>query len=94
MDELFVENAFGYCFYELVCETYDNKPLIYNLYVYPEHRMHGEATHLLRLAISAIRDSGYAGEIVVEVQPRENSISVEKLSSFYESNGLTCVSVL
>ena len=83
MDENFVQTRFGYCFYDL--ETY---PLIYNLYVHPEHRRCGHSKRLLQWVISEIRRTGYTGEISIEAFPKENSINLEDLVKYYESIGL------
>lgn len=87
--EYYVEDEFtrSFCFY-----TFDNggaRAVIYNLYVYPEFRRRGSATKLLTRAIEEIRNTGYAGEIVIEAIPRENSISKEDLVAFYEKMSLT-----
>lgn len=81
--EDFVQNRFGYCFYEVQEST----ALIYNLYVHPEYRLQGRAKVLLNHVINEIREAGYMKEIEIEVIPREDSINTEKLCSFYESLG-------
>ena len=81
--EDFIQNRFGYCFYELR----ENTALIYNLYVRPEHRRMGNAKRLLQHVIQEIRET-YTGEIEVEVEPRECSINREKLIRFYKRMGL------
>jgi len=83
-NENFVQNKFGYCFYSLgPC------PLIYNLYVHPQYRRCGSSKRLLELAIGEIRESGYNGEIYVQVKPKENSISLNGLTEYYKRMGLT-----
>ena len=82
--EDFIQNRFGYCFYEIK----KNTALIYNLYIHPEYRRQGRAKKLLRILINEIREMGYVGEIEIDVAPKENSISLEKLSSFYMKMGL------
>ena len=81
--EDFVQNKFGYCFYEV----HETTALIYNLYVHPEYRQQGKAKMLLMHVINEIK-AGYKGTIKIETIPRENSICLKKLSSFYEKMGL------
>lgn len=88
-NENFIHNEYGYCYY-CVCS---NCAMIYNLYVEPEFRKKGHATHLIKLTIEEIKKTGYSQEIGVEVEPRENSISVENLSTFYKKMGLTILSI-
>ena len=83
--ELYAENEFGYCCYEIT----ENKALIYNLYVYPEYRLQGKARELVQFVINTVREAGCKGEIGVEVEPREDSIDVESLALFYKSMQLT-----
>jgi len=85
MDEDFIQNKYGYCFYEI--EPGEN-PIIYNLYVHPQYRRRGNAKKLLQYVISEIRQDGYDGDILIKVAPRENSISSEELSLFYINMGL------
>jgi len=82
-DENFVQMKFGYCFY-----TLSPCPFLYNLYVYPEYRRQGHSRELLKMAIFLIRENGYAGDIKIEVRPREGSIEDEILQRYYESLGL------
>lgn len=84
MEEDFIQNRFGYCFYE--CKK--DSALIYNLFVYPEFRRQGKAKRLLRLVINEIRDSGYAGAINITVSPKDESVNIDRLSSFYQILGL------
>ena len=85
--EDFIQNRFGYCFYEIKGGT----ALIYNLYVHPEHRLQGKARRLLQLVISEIIETGYDKDIKIEVAPRENSIQIENLNLFYKRMGLKIV---
>jgi GNAT superfamily N-acetyltransferase len=82
--EDFIQNRYGYCFYEIQ----ESIALIYNLYVHPEHRNQGKAGILLLHVINEIRHLGYNGELGIEAIPKENTISVEKLCSFYKKMGL------
>lgn len=81
--ENFISTQYGYCYYDL--ENY----LIYNLYVYEDCRRKGCAKRLLQYAINEIKQTGYTGEIYIQANPRENSISKNDLISFYESMGLS-----
>ena len=83
MMENFIHNKFGYCFYS----AQENSAVIFNLYVHPEYRRQGEGKKLLAYVISEIREI-YSGEIDVEVVPRENSISINRLLLFYQNMGL------
>lgn len=87
MTENFIQNRFGYCYYEIKKSI----ALIYNLYVYPEHRQKGMAKILLRHVIYEIRERGYTGEITIQIAPKEKSVIKEKLSLFYKKYGLTIV---
>ena len=86
--EDFIHRKYGYCYFEI---EHGKKPIIFNLYVHPEYRRQGYARKLLQYVISEIRQTGYIGDIDIEVSPRENSISKEKLESFYVSMGLTVI---
>lgn len=79
-DEFFIRNNFGYCFY-----SSKPIPLIYNLYVNPEYRRLGHGRHLVELAVAELRRLGVSEHIHVQVDPREDSISKEKLTEFYKS---------
>jgi ribosomal protein S18 acetylase RimI-like enzyme len=83
----FVLNEYGYCCY---CFP-DENALVFNLYVYKEFRRLGHAKELIKMCITAIRESGYAKEIRVEAAPMENSISVDDLVAFYKRMGLTVI---
>ncbi len=85
IDDKFVQNEAGYCCYDI---NWKPDPLIYNLYIYKEYRRRGHAKTLLTLAIRAIRDTGYYGEICIEPKPRENSIPSTKLVDLYKSFNL------
>ncbi len=80
----FVQTAYGYCFYNFEGKN----AFIYGLYVYPKHRRQGKARRLLVLVIDEIKATGYDGEIEIEVDPKENSITKEDLENFYRSMGL------
>nr|DAQ35597.1 MAG TPA: acetyltransferase [Caudoviricetes sp.] len=82
-NENFIQNKFGYCFY-----TLDSTPFIYNLYVHPQYRRRGHSRALLELAVSEIRKSGYEGEILIQAEPKENSIGLADLTKYYMSMGL------
>ncbi len=84
----FIHNKFGYCYYQ-ICET--DGALIYNLYVEPEYRQKGHARHLVELVIREIKATGYTDEIMIQAQPRENSVDVVSLVSFYKRMELTVI---
>jgi GNAT superfamily N-acetyltransferase len=84
--ENFIQNKYGCCFYAL---EEGSPPLIYNLYVHPQYRNLGHSRKLLRLVINEIRDTGYKGDIYIEAEPRENSISLEALKQYYRNMELT-----
>ena len=80
--ENFIQNKYGYCFYDL------DSRLIYNLYVFKKYRKNGHSKTLLKYIIDqmkAIDDS----EIFIQIAVRENSIPVKLLISYYEKLGLT-----
>lgn len=83
-NENFIHNKYGYCYY-CICE---NCSLIHTLYVEEEHRRKGHAKDLIKFVIDEIRKAGYNKEIKIQAQPKENSISIENLVTFYESMGL------
>ena len=89
MPEDFIQNRFGYCFYEIK----EHSALIYNLYVHPEFRRQGKAKTLLKHAINEIREAGRKGEIEIESNPKEGSISSKKLNSFYNKIGLKILKI-
>jgi GNAT superfamily N-acetyltransferase len=91
MDEInedFIHTKYGYCYYEM---EPGKKPIIFNLYIHPQYRRHGHAKKLLNHVIKEIRESGYAGEIEIEVSPRENSIKKDQLEKFYLNMGLSII---
>lgn len=87
-NENFIHSKYGYCYYYVE----PNAAMIYNLYVEPEYRRKGHAKKLVEMVIREIREVGYSGEIQVEANPREGSISVERLTDFYSRMGLTNLS--
>jgi len=84
----FYHDKYGYCYY-LIEEN--KKPIIFNLYIEPEHRRKGHARKHLQFVIGKIREAGYLGKIQIETMPREDSIDVGKLSALYESMGLEII---
>jgi len=84
MEEYSIIKTFGYCRYSFE-EDYVH---IHNLFVYPEYRRQGKAKELLIIAISEIKDIGWKEEIQIVANPQDDSISLEKLKSFYEGLGL------
>ena len=84
MGENFVQNAFGYCFYEIK----ENSALIYNLFVHPKFRGTGKSKILLKHTINEIEWMGCTGKIFIEAKPKECSIDVKNLISYYEKMNL------
>ena len=81
---MLIKTEFGYCEYSFESDFVH----IYNLFVYPEFRRQGRAKELLRLAIVAVRDTSYKGEIKIVAKPKENCISLVNLIKFYKEMGL------
>ena len=88
--DLFTDEAYDSEGNEIEGETYVK---IENLYIKPEFRGNGCARSLLTLAIASIRNSCTGLTIKIVAEPKEDSVEVEKLASFYESFGLEVVSV-
>lgn len=86
--ENFIHDKYGYCYY---CVKPYKNPIIYNLYTEPKYRMQGHAKRHLEFVIREIRATGYTGIIEVQVRPRENSISPDKLTDLYNRLGLTII---
>ena len=83
--ENFVQNKYGYCFYEIM-----DTALVYNLRVHKKFRSKNKAEVLIKHVVNEIRWTGYSGPIFVEVAP-ESWLDVNRLKSFYERNGLTVI---
>lgn len=79
----FIQNKFGYCFYEVTSQD----AVIFNLYIHPEYRRQGKAKKLLQQVIREIKEQ-YDGEIIIEACQRESSIDSENLILFYKKMGL------
>ena len=75
---------------EVQGETYVK---IDNLYIKLGFRGQGCAGALLTLAIASIRSSCPGLPIKIVAEPKDTSVSVEKLAHFYSSFGLEVVSV-
>ena len=88
-DENFIQCKQGYCFFAI---PHGEKPIIYNLFIFPEFRRKRHAQRLLELVVYYIRKTGYNGDICIEAKPKENNISKEDLSKFYNKLGLTIIS--
>ena len=86
--EDFIQTRCGYCFYEV--EPGKN-PIIFNLYVHLQFRRQGHAKELLDYVMGKIRQTGWSGDIDIEVAPREESISAENLEQFYRKMGLNLI---
>ena len=85
---MIIRNESGYCKYAFEEDDIGSYVHIFDLYVYPEFRGKGISKTLLNKAIKEITDTGYSGEIKIVACPREESISLKKLQSFYSSLGL------
>jgi len=81
----FIQTKYGYCYFEI---EQGKNPIIWNLYVHPQYRRQGHAKKIIQYVIDEIRQTGYSGEIDVEPDPRDNSISYENLCEFYTKMGL------
>lgn len=79
-----IKNNFGHCNYSFE-QDYVH---IYNLFVLPKFRKQGKAREILQTAIDAIRETGYTGTIQIVAKPKNNSISLRKLTAFYIQMGL------
>ena len=86
-EEDFIQNRFGYCFYSI-----GKSCVVYNLYIHPKYRKQGRARKLLTFVINEIRESGYNGDIGIEVSPRGKSINLTSLTVFYKDMGLKIIS--
>jgi GNAT superfamily N-acetyltransferase len=84
LEEGFIHDQYGYCYYAID----ENNACIYNLWTEPKYRQKGYAKFHIQYCINKIREYGYKGEIAIEAAPRNNSIAVEKLATFYSSCGL------
>ena len=84
----FIHNKFGYCYYEI---EEGKNPIVFNLFVHPEYRRRGHGKWLLDYVINEIRKTGYQGEINIEASPREESIGLDRLTSFYQELGLNVI---
>ena len=85
--EDFVQNKYGYCYYELS----NNSAFIYGLNIDPEYRNRGKAKLILQHVINEIRYSGYTGLIGIKVKPTEPEIDAVRLEKFYIKMGLKIV---
>lgn len=86
MNEDYISTKYGYCYYLI---NLDNTVLLHSLYVEPQYRRKGYATHLIKLILKEIEEIGnFHGEIQIKAEPQENSISKEDLISFYKKMGL------
>lgn len=85
IDENFIQNKFGYCFYT----KNEDHPIVYNLFVHPECRKSGAARKLVSMVIREIREDGYSGQIFIQAESTDKSVDLQKLISFYIRMGLT-----
>jgi len=85
----YISTRYGYCYY-FINNTGD--VLIHTLYVEPEFRRRGYATHLIQLILKEIEFvEDFHGEVQIKAQPQENSISKQDLISFYKRMGLKVI---
>jgi ribosomal protein S18 acetylase RimI-like enzyme len=89
LNENFIQNKFGYCFYAIQ----NNDAIIFNLYVHPEYRRCGHANRLIQLVINEIRFYGYTDKIKIEAIPKENSIDLKTLIKFYNKYNLDVINI-
>ena len=89
MNENYISTKYGYCYYLI---NKDNTVLVHTLYIEPEYRRKGYATHLLKMIINEIREiEMFHGEIQIKAEPQENSIPKNNLISFYKKMGLKII---
>ena len=88
-NENYISTKYGYCYYLI---NSDNTVLLHSLYIEPQYRRKGYATHLIKLILKEIDEiENFHGEIQIKAEPQENSISKENLISFYERMGLKII---
>ncbi len=84
--ENYISTKYGYCYYLI---NLDNTALVHTLYVEPEYRRKGYATHLIKLILKEIKEiENFQGEVQIKAEPQEDSISKDNLISFYKKMGL------
>ena len=83
--ETFVETNYGYCYYQ------KEDSLIYSPYVFPKFRGQGKSERLLLLAILELLAEGCTKPFYIKEQPKENCMTKEELTNFYESFGLVVI---
>lgn len=87
--ENYISTKYGYCYYLI---NLNNTVLLHSLYVEPQYRRKGYATHLIKLILKEIEEiENFHGEIQIKAEPQENSISIENLISFYGRMGLKII---
>ena len=87
----FYHDKYGYCYYSI---DRINPPLIYGLYIEPEHRGRGHARRIIMIVIGFIRSAGFPGPIEIEVERNAKSgIDAVRLSSFYLRMGLSVINM-
>lgn len=88
-NESYISTKYGYCYYLI---NSDNTVLLHTLYVEPQYRRKGYATHLIKLILKEIEEiENFHGEIQIKAEPQEDSISIENLISFYKKMGLKII---
>ena len=88
-NDKYISTKYGYCYYVI---NNSDSALIHSLYIEPEYRRKGYATHLIQLILKEIEFiEDFQGEIQIKAEPQENSISKEDLVSFYKRMGLKII---
>ena len=80
---MIIKNKFGYCKFAFEKDFVH----IYDLYIYPKYRYKGRGRKILKATINEIRKT-YHGTIQIVANPKEKSVSKDKLIKFYESMNL------
>ena len=89
MNENYISTKQGYCYYLI---NSDSTVLLHSLYVEPQCRRKGYATHLIKLILKELKEiENFHGEIQIKAEPQENSISKKDLISFYKKMGLEVI---
>lgn len=86
--EDFIHDRYGWCYFSIDVE---DRAIIFNLYVEPEHRKQGHATRYLKYVINRIREYGFHDEISIQADPKDKSINKTVLIEFYQRMGLKVI---
>jgi GNAT superfamily N-acetyltransferase len=88
--ENFIHDKYGWCYYAI---EQNKKPIIFGLFTKLKYRGNGYGKKHLEYVINEIRNTGYVGEIEIEVLPKEKNINKERLIAFYGKLGLKVISI-